>query len=214
MTVTELKAASPENREAIRFCQYTMFGTWLGVVCLSGVGLAELFRFLGFSSQTFNWGVGAIAVIGCTFLILRSGSARRGETPDLFLRFYESPRYWGTVLLCTALLVFVLGPEAQAKPPQAEPKPEPQPVIEEVRELTFPPFHVTAVVVNGSRSSAIVNGRELWIGESTQGAKLISVSEKSVEFEKEGVSTNVMILGMPDSVPEKHSASAKEIKPR
>ena len=72
----------------------------------------------------------------------------------------------------------------------SDPKPETVPVIEEV----FPVLKLTGIIYHRTSPSVIVNGKSLFIGETTQGARLTKVSPTSATFEFDG---KVKILAMP-----------------
>lgn len=50
----------------------------------------------------------------------------------------------------------------------------------------FPELQLSAILLSPSRPSATVNGRPLFVGETVQGARLISISQYSVVFEFDG----------------------------
>ena len=116
---------------------------------------------------------------------------------DCVLHFYRQPRYWSFILMISAGLVFTLcSTLLTTQKVQAKPQPKrvaQQPIAQPVEEPpappmsdTFPALKVTGVVVNGARSSAVINGDTVQLGEYIEGVKLVEVAEDGVVVELDG----------------------------
>jgi len=126
---------------------------------------------------------------------------------DYVLHFYRQPRYWSFILLISAGLLFTLcstlltTQKVQAKPQPPQPKRVvQQPIAPPVEEPPAPPISdgfpalkVTGVVVNGARSSAVINGKTVQLGEHTEGVKLVEVAEDGVVVELKGEQKDIAL---------------------
>jgi len=109
------------------------------------------------------------------------------------LHFYQRPRYWSFIVLASAALTFTLCSTLlvvkREKPSVVEKeKPIAEPVVElppTPKTVVFPALTVTGVVRNGERSSAIINGGTVHLGEYIEGVKLVDVASEGVVVELE-----------------------------
>jgi hypothetical protein len=174
---------STETREALRYSHYTRSGTWVGMVALLSIGIEELFRRHAFLHRNLSYAAGVMAVAGGVMMFFQANRYRRKASIEEILQFHRNPHYWGTALLASAAVVLAIQNRenivpVRAKAPQVE---EPKPV-----EIVWPKLRVTSVVLNGDRSSALVNGTDLWLGQGIQGVKLVGVTESNIVVESGG----------------------------
>jgi hypothetical protein len=113
------------------------------------------------------------------------------------LAFLKRLRTWGTILTLAAILHMIISiyghrPTGPTKRPDlAVDKPiSPQrpgsTISMQVPEVTFPPLRLEGILVNGSNSSAIINGEVLWIGENLGNVRLVAVEAERVTVELQG----------------------------
>jgi hypothetical protein len=70
---------------------------------------------------------------------------------------------------------------AQGKPGPAQAKPKPTPRIDETK------YKLTAVLRHSDGASAVINGSVVEVGQSINGAKVVTVNQFGVELELDGV---------------------------
>jgi len=101
-----------------------------------------------------------------------------GEHPLLFLR---SLRYWGMILVVSTLPVYSFSSlrHSRATDPRAS-------VADAKPAVVFPPLELHGLILNGAKSSAIINGEVLFIGEGIGTVQLISVDGEQVTVALEG----------------------------
>lgn len=156
-----------------------------------------------------------MGLVGLVFLGLGRGHASRRMTELAILRFYRSFRFYGTVVSISAALLFVyalmLKPaapvqarEITAKPP-AEAK-SPSTPTEKQHQMTpvippslphFPELRLTGVILQGSRSSAVINQKTLRKGEYIDGVRVVEIHENRVVVEKDGMQKTISRFVMP-----------------
>ena len=139
--------------------------------------------------QTRVLGLGIIALIGVLLLCFRFRSYLEPKTAEQILRFYRNPDYWGIILVFGAAVIYLSLPyvypikpievaakmPAPIKAPPPSPAPAPAPA-----GLEFPAMKISAVVLNGKRSSVVVNGETVMMGERFLGVRLIGVTATNI----------------------------------
>lgn len=159
--------------------------TLLTVLCGGGV---EAFGGVPVQ-QTRVLGLGIIALIGVILLCVRFRSYLEPPTAEQILRFYRNPHYWGVILLFGAAVIYFTLPfvypikpiEVAAKIPAPIQAPPPSPpLVPAPAGLEFPAIKVSAVVLNGKRSSVVVNGETVMLGERFLGVRLIQVTATNI----------------------------------
>ena len=123
------------------------------------------------------------------------------------LAFFGSLQYWGIILVLLAGILSCLAAWHHHKPAllaRARPLPvttitQTDVVIHVVTitnvapRLVFPSLKLRGVVVNGVKSSAVINGRVLCLGEAISNAVLVAVDSDHTLIAMEG-QTNVLAL--------------------
>jgi hypothetical protein len=168
------------------------------------------------------FGIQAIILMGLVGLVLlglgKSHASRRMSELAI-LGFYRSFRFYGTVVSVTASLLFVyalmlrppvpaqarvasVAPPVVVKPvPKSGPeKPPAAPVAPK-----FPELKLTGVILNGSRSSAVINQRPVTKGEFIEGVQLVEVHEKNVVVEMNGFRKTISRFVLPTMTTNKKS---------
>jgi hypothetical protein len=125
---------------------------------------------------------------------LQTRDLRKKTAPEDILLFYRNPHSHGLVLLISATIFYTFCPAAKPPPPPVvavtpepapAPLPEPPPAKPEPPE--FPELQVTAVVLNGDRSQATVNGKVVCVGEDIGNVRLVRVTEAGIVVELAGM---------------------------
>ena len=120
----------------------------------------------------------------------RGGQSSRSE-PQHPLAFFRGPRGWGIILVLTAAAHAVANHLYRA--PAARAEPVPVKVARPAPQVVFPPLKLQGLAVNGARSSALINGEVLYLGEGIGNVRLVAVEPEQVKVELGG-QTNVLRL--------------------
>lgn len=169
----------------------------VAIIVISAIGCC-VFRFAVERSPQALQGIFLLGFLGVALLIMER-AVRPQEASDVrILQFYKSPRFYGTVMIISSGLVlifaFVTSPLPVTarifKRPNAQPPPPlPEPAV--VKPPEFPILDVAGVILSGSRSSALINGRTVLVGEFINDVKLVEVREDSVVVELQGFKKSV-----------------------
>jgi hypothetical protein len=115
--------------------------------------------------------------------------------------------YWGPILAAFGLVVLFIPAkimsdmvvEARAPVP---PKPKAQPPaptnvvkveVKQTNQVSFPPLKLQGITQRGTKSTALINGRTYFLGDTVGEAKLISIFDSSVVFELQGQMLSVTL---------------------
>jgi hypothetical protein len=123
------------------------------------------------------------------------------------LAFFGSLQYWGIILVLLAGILFCLAAWHHHKPAllarartlsvttitQTNVVIHVVTITNVARRLVFPSLKLRGVVVNGVKSSAVINGRVLCLGEAISNAVLVAVDSDHTLIAMEG-QTNVLAL--------------------
>ena len=111
------------------------------------------------------------------------------------LAFFRSLKFWGVVLILSTAILSYLAASRRAPVVLVEAQPQVVksiavtnaiPVTNEVLKASFPPLELQGMVVNGAKSSAVINGRVLNIGEQIGSVVLVAVTADYATVELEG----------------------------
>lgn len=109
---------------------------------------------------------------------------------------FRSRRYWGLMLMLSAVTLAGVSAyryaEPEPEPIVAKPKPA-APVPPPARVVTFPALTLQGLIVNGTQSSALINGQVLLIGEGIGNVRLVAVDAEHATVELDG-QTKVLSL--------------------
>jgi len=163
-----------------------------------------------------HWAVAAVALIGCATLIigrseagdrhpsrrtLRASSAIEEEHP---LIFFKHTGYWGWILILSVIPMFLLTRhlckplvvaarpisatriEAELAVPPAAPPPLVVP--------TFPALTLKGLICHGPRSTAIINGLTVRLGEKIEGVRVVAIERSGITVEMDGRKRNIILL--------------------
>ena len=144
-----------------------------------------------------------IGGMGLALLIFGRFFEDTSSDSDHPLAFLVSMRYWGMIWILSTVGLYSFNAlrhpfviEAKAKTEVAKPKSPvvaTPPVVQTKAMVVFPHLELKALIVNGTRSSALINGQVLFIGETISNVALISVDEHVATVELDG-RTNVLAL--------------------
>lgn len=148
--------------------------------------------------------VSVFAAIGCILLLVgfvkaarrrralrNAGAVEPSDNADP-LFFLKQLHFWGAVFLIATLPTFFLCrgymkpkpapvavvPVEKPQPPPPEPEPEP--------EVVFPELKVQGVVCSGARSTAVINGRTVQLGELFEGVRVVAIDPEGITVELSG----------------------------
>lgn len=176
-----------EGRQALRHAKLTRTGTGVALTCLAFVIQLETITRVGVLREHRAHCFVILALI-CGLLMLFRGrlAADHRTNPEAILTFYRRARFWGTVLLASAAITQVVLPVRLGRPrvQEAIQEAEPPPPVASPRE--FPNLDVTGFVLNGQRSSAVINGKTVMLGEDVYGVQLVAVTTEGIVVELEG----------------------------
>ena len=139
-------------------------------------------------------GVGLAGVV--LWLVGRLAEAIWGRAPSQAeaehpLAFFKRPRAWGMILILAAgahaiITILYRAPAVRAAPPPVK--------VARLRPpVKFPPLKLQGLAVNGDKSTALINGEVLYLGDGIGKVRLVGVEPEQVEVELDG-QTNVLHL--------------------
>jgi hypothetical protein len=191
-------------------------GFLVALVAIVAIGGEEAITAIGFLNRNDSWvciGVGALG-----FLFWLAGWARAanaaqlspaegelaGLNPDEHpLAFLTNLKYWGLILiLATGVICCFISWNRREQPVIVHARPlrvvtvtvtNVVTVTNQAPKVSWPALRLQGVVVNGARSSAVINRRVLCLGESISNVVLVAVSPGYAEVALQG-ETRVLML--------------------
>jgi hypothetical protein len=151
------------------------------------------------------WGAGRWGEVRKARLVTANGPTAEQAAVEDPLSFLRSSKYWGLIIIISAAML--TGAVSYSRPKAAVTAYR-QVTITNIVTVTitnvvtitnqkpvvkFPALELAGVVVNGDRSSAVINGRVLRIGEMIGAVTLVSVDSTRAVVALEG-ETNVLVL--------------------
>lgn len=136
---------------------------------------------------------GAAGGIGLLMWVGGRITAAKAASADNSLAYLAEPRYWGLLLALSALLAYSHSAlsRSQSKPvtrvAQAVSAPPPEATV-------FPHLKLEGIVFQGAKSSALINGKVLALGDDIEQAQLVRIDPDHVAVTLQG-QTNVLYLG-------------------
>jgi len=116
-------------------------------------------------------GTGVLCWLTGQFFRLKQRSSTQGksasENPLIFLK---NLRYWGIILVLSGGAICWFSSLRNPKPTLVQAKPA----------VVFPELELQGLTLNGARSSAIINGQVLFIGEGIGSVQLVAVGTNQV----------------------------------
>jgi hypothetical protein len=175
-------------------------GFLFALVAIISIGGREVITSIGLLSQNESWvcfGAGVLGFVcwGVGWLRTRPSAEREqspgteGEHP---LAFLKSLKYWGLILIFAAGFVSCLCSWSRREQPvvvRARPLPRVTVTVtptNEVPAVSWPDLRLQGVVVNGAKSSAVINGKVLCLGEDLGNVVLVAVTPDHVEVALQG----------------------------
>jgi hypothetical protein len=98
------------------------------------------------------------------------------ENPFIFLR---SLKYWGVILVVTTVVMYVQNALSRKPAIVVEARPA-APVV------VFPELQLEGLTLNGAKSSALINGQVLFVGEEIGRVKLLAIEGNRATVGLEG----------------------------
>jgi hypothetical protein len=104
-------------------------------------------------------------------------------------------RHWGLLLSLSACLVYVHTTYRRlpARRPVEARKIVPVPLTEPAPVVTFPSLRLQSIIFRGTRSSALINGKVLCVGEDVSSVQVVAIEPDHVVVALQG-QTNVLAL--------------------
>jgi len=179
------------------FAKLARAGATIGAIAIIGGLAVVLVRLNSFLQQNVIYGVAGLGLTGL-LLILKPLKIDQAKVENV-LHFYRYARFWGFIMIGVAVIVYYFAPERQevlrphstpshqvVRPvPKAIPQQEevemPAPVAPELPELK-----VSGLVINGARSSAVINSEVVLVGERIRGVTLLDVTNSEITVEYKG----------------------------
>ena len=112
--------------------------------------------------------------------------------PDRPLAFFGRLDFWGGVLVVSTLPIFLLSTSQIRAKAHSHPAPPP-PVKVVVPPVQFPPMEITGLVWNGEKSTAVINGRTLQVGDMFEGVKVVGFTSNAVTVELNGATKTLQL---------------------
>ena len=152
-----------------------------------------------------TWGAGRWAEARRDQSCQGRDASRDQSAADHPLAFLHSRKYWGIILMLSgAILTYIVThpyPQVAARAPAPPPRTNHITItVTNVVTITnakpvvaFPPLVLAGLVVNGTKSSALINGRVLCVGEMISNVVLVAVDADHATVALEG-QTKVLCL--------------------
>jgi len=166
------------------------------------IGVAEAEACKHVSLLRLNASIFCAVVVGAGFFswLLGQLTERKRTNSDHPLIFLTSLRYWGMILIVSTAGLYSL--QMLRRSPSA-----PSVAVKTKKApAEFPPLKLEGVVCNGARSSALINGQVLFVGDGIGDVQLVSVDEGHATVALEG-QTKVLTLRRKPSAPESHGGA-------
>ena len=97
--------------------------------------------------------------------------------------FLKSSSYWGFIVLVSGVVLYAFkGSNVHAPVPVVVARP----LVIAVTPVVFPALDLQALVINGSKSTAMINGQVVCVGEGIGNVKVIAIDDDHVEVELGG----------------------------
>jgi hypothetical protein len=185
-----------DEARVLRYSRSTRFGAGIGLICFFTIVGVGLLAWLVPIQDGRDRILISLASLGSVLVLWRPSSYFREASADEVLHFCMDPHYWGVIFLFSSAAIYgslpLLHPATKHQPlvvrartrtesptPAAKPEPDPEPP-------EFPPLKVTGVIINGTRSSAVVEGRAIMLHERIEKMELVEVTERGITMELRG----------------------------
>jgi len=100
---------------------------------------------------------------------------------------FRCRRYWGVMIMLSAIMLAAISAFRYVRP-------ESKPIASMPEQAaTFPPLKLQGVIVHGAKSSALINGQVLFVGDYIGSVRLVAVNTEHATVELNG-QTNVLLL--------------------
>ncbi|HHY84159.1 MAG TPA: general secretion pathway protein GspB [Verrucomicrobia bacterium] len=195
------------------------WGFFVAFLALFVIAGAAILHFIGLPGSKVAYVCSGIVTSGLVLVLIGYiGSRTRRDASDHPLRFLKRLDFWGALVVIAAVPACLLArtPEPEVRPvppPPVVQKSEPPPPPPPAPPLEFPTLRVRGLVCNGDRSSAVINGRTVQVGEVIEGVTLVAVEEDSITVELQG-QRKTITLDDSSSTPATDSAALLEKQKR
>lgn len=188
-----------KDAQDLRYAKLARAGATLGIIAIQstlGLELARRAEPLGVRPLFGAIGIGGV---GAVLMLCRCKRFAEESAAKAVLNFYRSPQYWGTMILVGACLVYCFVPEHELRPmPKREPAPPKKAEMKPpIAEPVFPKLQLSGIVLNGPRSSAIINRETVLVGETIANVRLLSVAQDSITVDYKGFTRQISMPRSP-----------------
>ena len=180
-------SASAESRVRIGFS--------FAVVSLLTITCGALLMYNSLLGRKPHFMYGGLGLTG--FLVWLAGQVRssRPLSPDSALACVGTAKRWGVLVMISASLIYCLSEyrRLHAKVPVVAARELPK-VNVVAPEVHFPPLRLQSIVFQGSRSTALINGKVVGIGEDVALVQVVAIQPDHVTVALQG-KTKELSLG-------------------
>lgn len=171
-------------------------GCFLAASCLLTIAASVILSLVPPARAQMVPGLLALVGLGGVLLVIgvvkaKGSRLENAGTPsdEIFSRL----DFWGGILLLASLSTFLLN--RNHLPVKAAPLPQvvsiAAPVV--LAPVVFPELELKGAVCNGAKSTAVINGQVLQVGESIEGVKVIAIDQSTVTIELAGVTKELRL---------------------
>lgn len=196
--------------EGVKSSLRARLGAFIATISVLTAAGVVLFHEIDFLRPYLTHSMIALGFAGLGAVI--QGQMRRQQlSEEEVLQFYHDPAYWGRCMIVSAGLTYLVAAfffaEEQpitkvlaqtGKPPVQleEPASAPPEEITEEAAPEFPELTLRGVVLNGEKSTALIDGYTVQKGEFVKGVRLVEVSEAGVVVEMDGQFRTILRQGL------------------
>jgi hypothetical protein len=186
------------EHDRLRAAKRTRAAMTVVAIIFLGIVSCCIYRIVALMSSYAFVAIVVMAVTGIVLIAIEPKSDSQELNELRILRFYRSKRFYGIVVTITSAVVMIFAlltaqpAHAKARSLPSLPPPEPaQALAEPVRPAEmappeFPYLKVTGMILNGTNSSALINGRTIRLGDYIEDVKLVDIHEDYIEVQLKG----------------------------
>ena len=164
----------------------------VGLMTIGGGTLILHSRLLGKYLPFICSGIGLIGFV--MWLAGHAGSGRKAAAEHP-LAFLGTATHWGLLLGLSACLVYAVLTYRRLHSSVSAGPPTPRKIVRaEPPVVAFPTLKLQSIIFQGSRSTAIINGKILCIGEDVSQVQVVEIQRDYVKVALQG-QTNLLSLG-------------------
>lgn len=168
-------------------------GFAVGLGAIAGVCEAELCQQIGALRNSITLFCLVVGGAGVLSLLLGALVERKSTLSDHTFAFLRSLKYWGMIIVLSTGGFYSFNALTRPCQIRAYAATEEHPRAQSTG--VFPPLELQGLTLNGERSSAIINGEVVMVGEGIGDVLLVGISEHHAVVALQG-QTNVLSLAI------------------